>query len=69
MNLRNNQITVGELLSNPQAEALLRREFPSLFTPSLIRMARGMSLRQVLNYAGNIPREKISRVLRELEAI
>jgi hypothetical protein len=29
MELRNNQITVGEILTNPQAKDLLKREFPS----------------------------------------
>lgn len=30
MNLRNGQITVGEILQNPQARALLQRQVPQL---------------------------------------
>ena len=48
MNLKNGQITVGEVLSNPNARALLQREYPALLNHPMLGMARGMTLNQVL---------------------
>ena len=47
MNLKNGQITVGEVLSNPNARALLQREYPALINHPMLGMARGMTLNQV----------------------
>ena len=70
MNLKNKQITIGELLANPQAKRIAQREFPQLMrNPFVISMARGMTLQQALGYAGNLYREQIDRILAELERI
>ena len=71
MNLRNGQITLGEILQNPQAKALLSREFPQFMSGMMLSMGRNMSLNQILGFAGqgNIPRSKIDRVLSELKAL
>lgn len=69
MDLRNYQITVGEILENQQARILLQREFPQLMTPMMLRMGRNMTIKSVLQFAGNIPRQKINRVLKELEEL
>jgi len=70
MDLKNLNIKIRDLLSNPKAEAILQREFPELMTPQLLRFAYNMSLRDVLKFAGGrVPKEKIDRVLDELENI
>lgn len=68
MDLKGNRIPMREILANPQAEALLRREFPALMKPVLLRTARTMTLGEVLSFAGgSVSRERIDRILRELE--
>ena len=68
MDLKNNQITVGDVLSNPSAKALLRREFPEVTKPVLLGMARGMTLESILRLAKDrYPQEKIDAVLSELQ--
>lgn len=70
MNLYGYNITVGRLLANPQARALIDREFPGLLQNPMVRFAKRMTLRQLLQRArGIVPQEKIDRVLRELEAL
>lgn len=71
MNLRQNQITVGEVLQNPRANALLRRELPMLFkNRMMLEMAKPLTLQQVINRAaGRIPQVKINSVLYQLQQI
>jgi len=70
MDLRNNLITVGEILNNPKARAILTREFPELSNPLLIAMGRRMTLTDVLMKAhGRYPKEKLDRVLQELREV
>ena len=44
MDLHNNQITLGEILSYPPAREVLKQELPGLYGSPLMGMARGMSL-------------------------
>lgn len=68
MELRNNQITVREILANPNAKAILQRELPDLMGSVWLKYALDMPLRQVLRYAnGQIPRDKLTRILEELK--
>ncbi len=70
MNLRNQQITVSELLRHPQAYALLRREFPEIMGSPLVAFAGAMPLSMVLHYAKDrYPSEKLNRVLAQLEQL
>jgi hypothetical protein len=70
MNLRDNQITIGELMTNSSAKALLKKEFTEVANPLMLSMARKMTLESVLNLAkGRYPQEKIQRVLSELQAM
>lgn len=70
MNLRNNEITVGEIISNAEAKALLKKEFPDVMNPFMLQLARSMTLARILDLGKDrYPPEKISRVLAELEAI
>lgn len=70
MNLKNGQITVGEVLSNPNARALLRREYPALFNHPMLGMARGMTLNQVLGMArGKVSQQQVNRLFEQLSRI
>lgn len=70
MNLYNNQITVGQLLDNPQARAVLDREFPGLTANPLVRSARGLTLARVLQLmAGQVSPAQVQRVLTALAEI
>lgn len=67
MNLRNGQITVRELLANPQVWMILQQEYPNLYRHPMIKMAQGMSLNQLLWMAkGKIPQNQINHILEEL---
>ena len=70
MNLRNNQITVGEILANPQARTLLSLEFPMVRGSPMRARARNMPLQNVLFYARRyVPQQKINQVLAQLQAV
>lgn len=71
MNLRNNQITVGEVLQNPRAYMLMQRQFPQLFrSPMMLRRARNMTLQQAMNMASRyVPQSTIQQVVAQLQAI
>ena len=70
MDLRNYQITVGQLLADPRARAILEREFPGLIRHPLIQRAGNLTLSQVLRLAsGMVPAQKIQSLLSELQAL
>lgn len=70
MDLKNNQITVGELLKNPKARAMFAREFPQIMNSPLLAFAKNMTLSSVIGYAKNhLPKEKIKALYEELERI
>jgi len=41
--------TLGELLDNPQAKAVLEKQLPGVSTHPMVAMARGMSLNMILS--------------------
>lgn len=67
MDLRDFQITVGEVLANPRAREVVRRELPELAGSPLLGLAKGMTLQQVLSFARKIPEEKRRRILEGLQ--
>lgn len=70
MNLRNNQITVCELLSNPQARALFERKFPAFAGSPMLANFSGSSLEQVLCLAKNfVSAAELQRFVTELSKI
>ncbi|WP_458862172.1 hypothetical protein [Acidaminobacterium chupaoyuni] len=71
MDLRNNQITIRELLQQPQARMLLQREFPQVFrNPLLLSSAQNMTLQNVIRQAEKfVPQAKIQEILKQLQAI
>ena len=70
MDLKNNEITVGEIITNPTAKALFKREFPEVMNPLMLQLGRRMTLSAVLKLAGSrYPQEKIQKVLSELQML
>lgn len=41
--------TLGELLDNPQAKAVLDKQLPGVSTNPMVAMAKGMSLNMILS--------------------
>jgi hypothetical protein len=41
--------TLGELIDNPQAKAVLDQQMPGVSTHPMVAMARGMSLNMILS--------------------
>lgn len=61
MNLKNYQITVGEVLQNPQAKAMLQKELP---------MANAIPLKDVIHYAGGyVSQRKMQNILNQLSKL
>ncbi len=70
MDLRNQTITLGELLQNPQAEAVLKRRFGPLLSHPLAVNAKKLSLKQLISMAGNkLSTQVVAETLAELEKI
>jgi len=68
LNLKNNQITMKELLANPAAKALLQKKFPSVMNHPLAAAAGTITLAQAIELARvYAPRVMINEILRELE--
>ncbi len=70
MNLYNMNITLGQLLKNPEARKVLTKEFPSLSKTPLINLHSNTPIRQIIAMSKNIVgQEKINRIIKELENI
>jgi hypothetical protein len=61
--------TVGQLLDNPQAKAVLDQHLPGVSANPMVAMARGMSLNTILAMPQaaqmGLTREKVEAVLAE----
>ena len=51
MDLKNNKVTVGELMEHPGARAVLQRRFPMLMKHPVMGAARTITLEQILAVA------------------
>ena len=70
MDLRNRQITVGELLDNPRSKAVFQRRFGRFMKHPMVSAARTLSLEQLEEMASiYLPRQTIQETLRELEQL
>lgn len=70
MNLKNNQITVGELLDYAPAKAVIYKRFPMVMRHPLIGAARNVTLEQVIALAGDkLPQKKLTETLNELRSV
>lgn len=68
MNLKNNQITVGEILSNPAARAYIAKRYPAVLGNPMLGAMRGMPLKNVIRMAGRyLPPDQINRMMKDLE--
>ncbi|WP_297212150.1 hypothetical protein [uncultured Flavonifractor sp.] len=67
MDLKRNQITLGELLENPKARAVLQRRFPIVMKHPLMGAAHTITLEQILSLAREyVPQKKLDEILEEL---
>lgn len=68
MNLKNNRITVGELLDHPGAKAVLVRRFPLVMKKPLTGAARTVTLEQLVAFVSPyVPGRIIEDTIRELK--
>lgn len=70
MNLKNNRITVGELLDYAPAKAVIQKRFPMVMRHPMAGAARTMTLEQILAAAQSyIPEKKLQETLSELRKV
>jgi len=70
MDLRNQTITVGELLDNPKSRAVFQRRFGKLLKHPMLGAARVLTLKQLAEMAAvYLPQKTIQDTLRELEGL
>ena len=70
MDLRNNKITLAEILRNPKGEVIIGILLPQLMNPFLLHKAENMSLENILKLAsGPGGKERVSAIVARLKAI
>ena len=70
MNLKNYQITVGEVLQNPQAKAMLQKELPMVMRHPMLPMANAIPLKDVIHYAGGyVSQRTMQNILDQLSRL
>ena len=70
MNLKNNKITVGELMDYAPAKAVFQRRFPMVLRHPMLGAARTVTLEQIVAMAGAyIPQKTIQDTLNELRKV
>ncbi|MBQ9973749.1 MAG: hypothetical protein IJP02_02185 [Oscillospiraceae bacterium] len=70
MDLKNNSITVGELLDNPKAKAVFQRKFGRWMKHPMVAAGRSLTLGQLTELAGvYLPRKVIDDTLKELREL
>ena len=70
MDLRNQSITVGELLGDPRSRAVFQRRFGKLLRQPLVGKAHSLTLAQLAEMAAvYLPQKTIQETIRELEQL
>lgn len=70
MDLRNNTITMRELLSNPKSKAVFQRRFGRLLRHPMVSAAQSLTLAQVVEMAAvYLPKKDIQETLEELKKL
>lgn len=70
MNLRNEEITLGELWDNPKSQAVFRKRFPMIMKHPVQGRARSVTLGQLADFMGSwLPPALIRDVLKELKEL
>jgi len=68
LNIRGGNITVGEIMSNPNGMAIIKREFPHLINTPMFRLSQGMTLNRVVSHWGHhIGQTKVNNLIEELK--
>jgi len=61
MDLKNQKITVGELLDDPRSRAVFQRRFGQLLNHPMVRAGRSLTLEQLIALAGTRVEQKVIR--------
>ena len=70
MDLRNNQITLGELWDDPKSRAVFQKRIPMLAKHPVKGAARTVTLEQLLDFmAGWVPGMMINSVITDLKRL
>ena len=70
MDLRQNQITVGELLQDPRARAVFQRRFDKWMKHPMVQAARSLTLGQLAEMAAvYLPKKTIQETIQELREL
>lgn len=70
MDLKNNQITIREILANPKAREYIKKENPDILNNPMIGMFQDMTLESLLKYAKEyLPQSKINQILYDLKRL
>ena len=70
MDLKDNKITVGELLDYAPAKAVFQKRFPMVLRHPMVGASRTVTLEQLISFAGAyIPQKAIQDTLKELRKV
>ena len=70
MDLRKNQITIGELLAHPTARQVLARRFPQVVGRPIVATSGSMTLERAMKLASAyVPQKALQEALEELRRI
>lgn len=70
MDLRNNQITIRELLAHPGAKKVLERRFPHVVGRPIVAASGAMTLERAMKLgAAYVPQKILQETLRELQRL
>ncbi len=70
MNLKNNHITLRELLAEPKAKAVLERRFPEAIHLPIVAMSGNLTLERILKLvSAYVPQQTIQETLQELQKL
>ena len=70
MDLKNQTITVGELLDDPRSRAVFQRRFGQFLNNPLVKAGRSLTLAQLVTLASTrLPQQVIRETLEELRRV
>lgn len=70
MDIRNGEITVGELLQNKEVVWFLRQNYPFILMHPMVKNSHSMTLNEVVKRAGGIlPPQRIASLVTQLRRL
>lgn len=70
MDLRNHQITIGELMAHPAARQVLARHFPQVLGRPIVAASAPMTLERAMKLASTyVPQRAIQAALEDLRRL